>query len=199
MLIPYAILERIRRSEVTVAFRRWKEARVTPGSRFLTRVGVIEVTSVREVRANARTPRDAKAAGADSLDALRREQARRSEPRPFRIGLRYAGPDPRTALRQKPLSADDLRELQARLARLDRASREGPWTLATLRAIAEYPGTAAGVLAERLGRDKERLKLDVRKLKNLGLTESLQPGYRLSPRGRALLEESQERSNSTGW
>jgi hypothetical protein len=30
-------------------------------------------------------------------------------------------------------------------------------------------------------------KIDVRKLKNLGLTESLDIGYRLSPRGRAYL------------
>jgi hypothetical protein len=30
-------------------------------------------------------------------------------------------------------------------------------------------------------------KADVRKLKELGLTESLEVGYRLSPRGRAVL------------
>jgi hypothetical protein len=30
-------------------------------------------------------------------------------------------------------------------------------------------------------------KLDVRKLKELGLTESLRPGYRLSPRGETVL------------
>jgi hypothetical protein len=38
-----------------------------------------------------------------------------------------------------------------------------------------------------VGREKLPFKRDVRKLKELGLTESLLVGYRLSPRGRALL------------
>ena len=46
----------------------------------------------------------------------------------------------------------------------------------------------AGDLAEALGRDRASFKLDVRKLKELGLTESLEVGYRLSPRGRAVLD-----------
>ena len=36
--------------------------------------------------------------------------------------------------------------------------------------------------------ETKRYKTDVRKLKELGLTESLEVGYRLSPRGRAYLE-----------
>jgi hypothetical protein len=61
--------------------------------------------------------------------------------------------------------------LWARLDRLDRAARDGPWTAATLRLIADRPA----------------FKTDVR-IKELGLTESLEVGYRLSPRGRVLLE-----------
>jgi ribosomal protein S19E (S16A) len=38
------------------------------------------------------------------------------------------------------------------------------------------------------GRERHPFKTDVRKLKELGLTESLEVGYRLSPRGQALLE-----------
>jgi hypothetical protein len=37
------------------------------------------------------------------------------------------------------------------------------------------------------GRERHPFKTDVRKHKELGLTESLEVGYRLSPRGRALL------------
>lgn len=37
------------------------------------------------------------------------------------------------------------------------------------------------------------IKRDVRKLKALGLTESLEVGYRLSPRGRAYLERRPSR------
>jgi hypothetical protein len=42
-------------------------------------------------------------------------------------------------------------------------------------------------LAAQLGREKRPFKADVRKLKELGLTESLDVGYRLSPRGKAFL------------
>lgn len=41
--------------------------------------------------------------------------------------------------------------------------------------------------AVRLGRETLTFKADVRKLKALGLTESLEDGYRLSARGEALL------------
>ena len=51
--------------------------------------------------------------------------------------------------------------------------------------IAERPATRAPDLAASLGRETAPFKADVRKLKELGLTESLEVGYRLSPRGRA--------------
>jgi hypothetical protein len=78
--------------------------------------------------------------------------------------------------------------LRARLDRLDRAARDGPWTVATLRLIGERPEVRAADLAAAAGRERQPFKTDVRKLKELGLTESLEVGYRLSPRGRALLE-----------
>ena len=53
--------------------------------------------------------------------------------------------------------------------------------------IAERPATRAPDLAVELGRETAPFKADVRKLKELGLTESLERGYRLSPRGRAYL------------
>jgi hypothetical protein len=68
---------------------------------------------------------------------------------------------------------------------LDRASTSGPWTAATLAIIAERPAVRAADLAAALGRERASFKLDVRKLKGLGLTISLERGYRLSPRGEA--------------
>jgi predicted transcriptional regulator len=56
-----------------------------------------------------------------------------------------------------------------------------------LRAIDERPGVVSTLLAEQVGLDRPALKLNVRKLKALGLTESLEVGYRLSPRGAAAL------------
>jgi hypothetical protein len=38
-----------------------------------------------------------------------------------------------------------------------------------------------------VGQEKEAFKVNVRKLKNLGLTESLERGYRLAPRGARVL------------
>jgi DNA-binding IclR family transcriptional regulator len=49
--------------------------------------------------------------------------------------------------------------------------------------IAERPAVRAPDLAPLLGLDTVTFKRDVRKLKELGLTESLTVGYRISPRG----------------
>jgi hypothetical protein len=96
--------------------------------------------------------------------------------------------DPRDVLAATDdLSAEDVAELDRRLARLDRASSHGPWTRATLELIEARPAVRAGDLAESVGRERAPFKLDVRKLKALGLTISLDVGYRLSPRGSAYL------------
>jgi len=78
--------------------------------------------------------------------------------------------------------------LRGRLERFDAASHHGPWTHQTLELIEARPETRAEDIAASIGREKLPFKRDVRKLKELGLTESLLVGYRLSPRGRALLE-----------
>ncbi len=107
----------------------------------------------------------------------------------WRIELHWAGEDPRSELRERAdLDAEELERLRGRLARMDATSRHGPWTRATLELIAARPEVLAADLATALGRERLPFKRDVRKLKELGLTESLQRGYRLSPRGRALLE-----------
>ena len=185
MLIRPVDLARIRAGEIDLAFRRWDRPRVLVGTRMRTAVGLIEVTSVDRVRAI--TKADAARAGAprDELIAL----MVRKEPAPiWRIGLRYAGDDPRIALRGKDdLSADERAVLLARLDRLDRASRNGPWTREVLALIEANPARRAPDLAAELGRETQSFKRDVRKLKELGLTESLEVGYRLAPRGVALL------------
>ncbi len=106
-----------------------------------------------------------------------------------RIRFRLApGPDPRAELAEDD-DLDDaaVAEIDRRLHRLDRASSTGPWTAATLALVAANPARRAGDLAAMAGRDTAPFKLDVRKLKNLGLTISLGTGYRLSPRGAAYL------------
>lgn len=89
--------------------------------------------------------------------------------------------------RRRALTQPERADLERRLARLDAASRHGPWTERVLRLIAARPGVRAAELAAALGRETLPFKVDVRKLKELGLTESLEVGYRLSPRGQAAL------------
>jgi hypothetical protein len=106
----------------------------------------------------------------------------------YRIGIRYAGVDPRQALREAVPDAAEIDAIGAWLDRLDRASPTGPWTRATLLLIDELPATRAPDLAQRMGRDTSSFKQNVRKLKERGLTESLDIGYRLSARGAAVLD-----------
>ena len=174
---------------VTVAFRRWKRPRATVGGSHRTPAGVLAVDAVAEVDPAAISGDDARAAGFGSLAELLRQLDRHGDGPVWRVDFHHAGADPREALRQAAdLSGEEVAGLRARLDRLDRAARDGPWTVATLRLIGERPGVRAADLAAAAGRERHPFKADVRKLKELGLTESLEVGYRLSPRGRALLE-----------
>ena len=56
---------------------------------------------------------------------------------------------------------------------------------------ASIPACAPPISRAGFGRETQPFKLDVRKLKNLGLTISLEVGYRLSPRGEAYLSGRQ--------
>ena len=178
---------------ITRTFRRWRRAQVRAGGRY--RVGglLLAVDDVHLVRVGDLTREDAAAAGEPDLAALHRRLAGRGAPpaaddQVWRVDLRCVGPDDRIALRQDDdLGSEEVRGLRARLDRLDRASPYGPWTRTVLRQVAERPGVVSTELAQEAGRERMAYKADVRKLKALGLTESLPVGYRLSPRGAALL------------
>jgi hypothetical protein len=188
MLFPAAHLDGIAAGRVDLAFRRWRAPRVKSGSRLRTRIGVLAVGAVEVIAPASISDADARRAGHPDRAALLTALARR-EGEVYRIELRLDGPDPRVALRSRSALSDTERsELAQRLARLDEASRHGPWTAATLALIAAHPETRAVDLAALVGREKLPFKRDVRKLKELGLTESLERGYRLSARGRAWLD-----------
>jgi hypothetical protein len=170
---------------VTVTFRRWKRRQAIAGNRYRSAVGIIEVESVKVIDAAKITNADAKRSGYPSAAAVVAD-LRGSEDLPiYRVQFHAVqGPDPRDELASTTtLTDDDVAELDRRLDRLDRAGSSGPWTMATLAVIADRPAVRAGDLAESVGRERAPFKLDVRKLKNLGLTLSLDVGYRLSPRG----------------
>jgi hypothetical protein len=188
MLLPQRILDGIAAGEITLAFRRWTKPTVRAGGRLRTRIGELAIESVEVVSERSIDDRAARCAGfatrAEVIAALRPEGTL------YRVAFRLAGPDARIALRNDArLSEDDVAEIARRLARLDAASRRGPWTRDVLRLIEARPGVRAPDLAASRGLETKPFKADVRKLKELGLTESLAVGYRLSPRGRAALRK----------
>jgi hypothetical protein len=189
MLFKRAFLDGIASGEIMVAFRRWTRPTVRAGGTLKTAVGVLAIEAVERVSAEAITEAEARRAGYPSLGALMAELDARDQGEIYRIELRFAGPDPRIALRERAdLSSEELAALRKRLGRLDAASPAGPWTLAVLRLIDCNPGVRAGDLAPQVAQERAAFKVNVRKLKASGLTESLEVGYRLSPRGRALLD-----------
>jgi hypothetical protein len=183
-----AELEGVRAGTVDLAFRRWDRPRVKVGTQLRTAVGVVEVTSVEEVALSRLRADDARRAGAASLTALKDALAARADRPVFRVGLRYGGTDPRETLRAAVPDTAEIVTILAGLDRLDAASAIGPWTRTTLRIIDRNPEVRAPDLAAELGRETPDFKKDVRKLKERGLTESLAIGYRLSPRGEAVLD-----------
>lgn len=185
MLLAADDLAAIRDGRVDLAFRRWRRPSVKAGTQLRTAAGVVEVIAVARVDEAEITDDDARRAGANDRAALLRRLARYPDGDLYRIALRPAGDDPRVALRDQ--IPDDPAPLLARLARLDRASATGPWTGAILALIGAHEGRRAADLAAQLGRETIAFKRDVRKLKELGLTESLDVGYRLSARGRTVL------------
>ncbi len=191
MLFAGSDRDGVANGKITAAYRRWAEARVVEGRIYRTNAGRIQIDSVRQVNPDLIADTDADVAAADRRNAKDvRRRLRGGEDQPtFLIKFHLVeGPDPRDELAARSdLSPDDLEELKTRLAGFDEFSKQGPWTTATLRLIESKPATRAADLAAELGRETAPFKLDVRKLKNLGLTYSLETGYELSPRGTAYL------------
>ena len=173
---------------ITLTFRRWKRPQAKVGGSYRTPAGMIKVTAMRQQTIGSITARDARRCG-QPRERLIRYLGAGPDELVWRIEFVRDGDDPRVALREDAdLSADALADLLRRLERLDRASTRGPWTADVLRTIASQPGVRAPDLAASFGLETQPFKLDVRKLKALGLTESLKVGYRISPRGQVVLD-----------
>ncbi|MET8825601.1 hypothetical protein ABZX40_31595 [Streptomyces sp. NPDC004610] len=194
MLFTREALDKIASGETDLAFRSWRRPAVRPGTRLRTAVGLIEVTAVEPVAADAVTARDARRAGYPDRAALLADQRADDDRRLYRVTLRHAGADPRTALREDTaLGPDALAAVVAALDGIDARSTRGPWTRTVLGLLHDHPATRAADLAARVDRDTLPFKADVRRLKEHGLTESLDIGYRLSPRGEKVWRHLQER------
>jgi hypothetical protein len=170
-------LRAIEAGEVDLAFRRWDRPRARAGGRQRTAIGVIAIDAVERV--DDLSDDEARRAGFESRDAVLAAFAKPGDL--YRIALHLEGPDPRVALRETIAIGDDLAALRRAVDRL-------PWARDYLRTIAEQPEVRAPDLAAAKGIDTRTFKTRVRRLKELGLTISLSPGYRLSARGEAFLE-----------
>ncbi|MCU0733555.1 MAG: hypothetical protein MUE84_18485, partial [Hyphomonas sp.] len=141
-------------------------------------IGVVETTTPEEI-----TETEARAAGfADRAEALTELSAGKGQL--YRITFRLDREDPRRRLALcDNLDAEAIASIRAALRDLDRRGSGSKWTDTYLRLLATRAGVAAADLAGIADTERGLLKRRMRQLKELGLTESLDVGYRLSPRG----------------
>lgn len=181
---------------ITLTVRQWEKPHVKVGGRYRVHpIGVVEVHAVAQVPLAELTDADARRAGFLDLAELTSwmtpvaKATLGPSSHVWKVELEHVGDGDRIELAtQAVLSKDDVALLTKKLARLD-ARPGGPWVRQTLGLIARRPRVAASKLARSIGRETEPFKVDVRRLKKLGLTISFEVGYELSPRCRAYLKK----------
>lgn len=184
MLFKNDILQQIGNGTVTTAYRRWAKPSVKAGNTLMTAVGVLKITSVKEIAYESITDKDIQKTGLKSRAQLDKELAFNKDGTLYKISFKLHSEDPRLALREETgISNEEFEQLKAKLEKMDKTSKHGPWTLQVLKLIDKHPGKHAIYFSEKLGMEKDWLKLHIRKLKNLGLTISLPVGYEIAPRG----------------
>jgi hypothetical protein len=174
--------EGIRSGEITMTIRAWQKPQATSGKEYkLGASGRIAVTAVNPVTLSEIRSRDVKASGFSSIDELvhmlRKESRRKLTARSkvYRVRFRYTGE------RKDEMPTYSRDELNAKLDRM------GAWSRNLLTLIADNRGVSSAILAKKMGRERLGLKADVRKLKRLGLTRSLEVGYEITNSGRKML------------
>jgi hypothetical protein len=179
--------EGIANGSITLVLRRWDAPRAKPGGTQRTVAGTIRIDDVTEYPAGYRvTAAQARAAGYPNAKTAQKELDRRPAKHTYVMAVSYLAPDERPDLAaDNRLSDADVDAITARLDRWDAAT--APWTRRYLEMIRANEAVRAPDLAAREGLDVPRFKRRVRQLKGLGLTISLDVGYRLSPRGKAFL------------
>jgi hypothetical protein len=189
VLINEATAEGIADGSITLVLRSWDAPRAKKGGTQRTSAGTIRIEDVTEYRRGHRvTAAQARAAGYSDAATAQADLDRRPAKHVYAIKVSYLAPDERTDLAaDDALRAADVRAIAERLDRWDVASTTGPWTRQYLRLIAANEAVRAPDLAIEMGMATAPFKRRVRQLKGLGLTISLDVGYRISPRGKAFL------------
>jgi hypothetical protein len=177
----------IANGSITLVLRRWDAPRAKPGGTQRTVAGTVRINDVSEYPGSYRvTAAQARAAGYPDAKTAQKELDRRPAKHTYLIAVSYLAPDERPELAADDrLSDADVDAITARLDRWDAAT--APWTRRYLEMIGANEAVRAPDLAARVGLEVPRFKRRVRQLKGLGLTISLDVGYRLSPRGQAYI------------
>lgn len=163
---------------ITVSFRNWKRPHAAVGGVYRLRPsGAVTVTNVRPVRLCDIEADDLRRSGFDSVAEVAEFLKLPESANVTRVEFELTDEPPGKPLPE--LSAD---EVITRLQATDRRSA-APWTADVMALIRDHPATRAGDLAPRMGWETPAFKANVRKLKRLGLTQSLETGYRLTALG----------------
>ena len=180
--------EGIANGTITLVLRRWDAPRAKAGGTQRTVAGTVRIDDVAEYPGSYRvTAAQARAAGYPDAKTAQQELDRRPAKHTYVITVSYLAPDERPELAADDRLVCRRRRRDRRPARRWDAAAETPWTREYLEMIGANEAVRAPDLAARVGLDVPRFKRRVRQLKGLGLTISLDVGYRLSPRGKAFL------------
>jgi hypothetical protein len=185
-LFTLADHQRVARHEFTVTYRLWKSSHVKKGATYPSGFGgAYHILNVTLVRAGDITDKDARSAGSPDRAALLELVGKHTRTkvtarmRLHRVEFRYEEDAPEREML-------DVEQVLIRLARLDKATR--PWTENALTLIERNPRVVARELAEEAGYPALDFKVNIRKLKKLGLTTSHDIGYELTELGQAALD-----------
>ena len=174
--------DEIRAGKITVSFRNWRRPHAKVGGVYRLRpTGAVKITGLASARLGDVTEDDAARAGFQSADALIAFLGLSRNAVVTRVEFALTDDAPKKI----PSLTPD--EVVKRLKATDRRSA-APWTGRILRLIEAHPATRAGDLAPVMGWDTPKFKSNVRKLKALGLTQSLEVGYRLTELGIRVLQ-----------
>jgi hypothetical protein len=187
--------EGLKNGAVRLTFRFWSKPQVKPGGRYRVHpIGVVQVDSIEQVKLNSLNEKDSMLAGFTSkqemLDymnpLLLKMESDGREVSLFKVALHYGGDGDRASTALKTtVTKDELVVLKAKLQKMDALN---PWTKKTFELIQQYPRIAASQLALKIKMEKVDFKAYVVKLKKLGLTQSFEVGYEISPYGTVVLK-----------
>ena len=95
MLLKLEVLEAIKRGDITLQFRRWTRPSVKAGGTLKTKIGILGIGRIDEMRPEDVTLADAQKAGFADLPAFHKWLGTMKQgPLFHRIEVRYIGPTP---------------------------------------------------------------------------------------------------------